>query len=402
MKRIMRHEYINKLVRLKESPDIKIIVGMRRSGKSELLRAYRDYLKSLDEAINIIEIDLVDLAFDELKNYKELHQYVESHFVKDSLNVVMIDEIQLCENFELAINSLHNSMKYDIYLTGSNAFLLSSDLATLFTGRYIEIHVYPFSFAEYCQYFELNDLAPDILENYLIRGGLAGSYVYAEEEASNYIKNVYETIVKRDLVDKYKISEVALLDNIAEFLMDNVGNLTTASNISNTLMSKHIPTNHVTTGNYLRYLCNAFLFYKVKRYDIKGKKYLATNDKYYLSDVAIRYAILGRRHMDYGRTYENLVALELLRRGYDIYVGKLYQKEIDFVAIKGSEKIYIQVSDDISREETFQREISPLLSVNDAYPKIIIANTNHQMTVYKGVKVYDIARWLLEISEVAT
>lgn len=395
MKRITRHQYLNKLVRLKRSPDIKIIVGMRRAGKSELLRAYKYYLTGLEEAINIVYIDLVDLSFDSLKNYKELHQYVENHYVPNSLNIVMIDEIQLCENFALTINSLHNSGKYDIYLTGSNAFLLSSDLATLFTGRYIEIHVYPFSFAEYCQYFEIDDLRSDVLENYLIQGGLAGSYVYEAEEANAYIKNVYETIVKRDLVDKYNITEVALLDNITEFLMDNIGNLTTAGKMTNTLTSVQVPTNHVTTGNYLKYLCNAFLFYKVKRYDIKGKKYLATNDKYYLSDVAIRYAILGKRHMDYGRAYENLVAIELLRRGYDIYVGKLYQKEIDFVALRGSEKTYIQVADDISNEKTFEREVSSLLSVNDAYPKIIIANTKHTMTLYKGIKVYDVARWLL-------
>lgn len=395
MKRITRHQYLNKLVRLKGSPDIKIIVGMRRSGKSELLRAYKNYLTGLEEAINIVDIDLVDLSFDSLKDYKELHQYVESHYVPNSLNIVMIDEIQLCEKFALTINSLHNSGKYDIYLTGSNAFLLSSDLATLFTGRYIEIHVYPFSFAEYCQYFEIDDLRSDVLENYLIQGGLAGSYVYEAEEANAYIKNVYETIVKRDLVDKYNITEVALLDNITEFLMDNIGNLTTAGKMTNTLTSVQVPTNHVTTGNYLKYLCNAFLFYKVKRYDIKGKKYLSTNDKYYLSDVAIRYAILGKRHMDYGRAYENLVAIELLRRGYDIYVGKLYQKEIDFVALRGSEKTYIQVADDISNEKTFEREVSSLLSVNDAYPKIIIANTKHPMTLYKGIKVYDVARWLL-------
>ena len=424
MKLIERTDYLNRLKRLKGTPDIKIITGIRRSGKSELLRAYRTYLENTygnqssklyasakhaqqpnelqqantnNQELNIISIDFNNLNYENLKNYKSLFEYVESRYIPGAYNVLMIDEVQLCPKFELAINSLHNSNKYDIYLTGSNAFLLSSDLATLFSGRFIEIPIFPFSFAEYCEYFEITSNFNDALQKYLQQGGLAGSYVYAnQDDAKEYIKNVYTTLVKRDLVDKYAISEVSLLDSICEFLMDNIANLTTANNVSSILKQNQIETTHITVGNYLKYLCNAFMFYKVKRYDIRGKKYLETNEKYYLADTALRYAILGTRNMDYGRAYENIVALELMRRGYSIYVGKLYQKEVDFVAVKASKKIYIQVSDNISNDATLERELSPLKAIKDSYPKILLANTRHDSYDIDGIRVIDIAQWLLE------
>ena len=395
MKIIERKDYLDRLIRLKGTPDIKIITGLRRSGKSELVRAYMEWIRT-NEDTNIIYVDFADLKFDDLKTYKELYNFCEGQYIDGKTNVIIVDEVQMCEKFELAINSLYNSRKYDIYITGSNAFLLSSDLSTLFTGRFIEIPVYPFSFAEYCEYYGYDSNTANVLDSYVMNGGLAGAYVYSEkEDQASYIKDVYTTIIKRDLVDKYGIKEEALLDSLTDYMMDNISNLTSASKISNVFKQNKVETNHITIGNYMKYLCSAFMFYKVKRYDIRGKKYLETSDKYYLSDLGFRYAMLGTRNMDYGRAYENIVALELLRRGYEIYVGKLYQKEIDFVAMKQNEKLYIQVSDNISDSDTLERELSPLKAIKDAYPKILIANTKHDDYDIEGIKVLDLTNWLM-------
>ena len=395
MKIIERKNYLNRLIRLKDTPDIKIITGLRRSGKSELVRAYMELIRT-NEDTNIIYVDFADLKFDDLKTYKELYNFCEGQYIDGKTNVIVVDEVQMCEKFELAINSLYNSRKYDIYITGSNAFLLSSDLSTLFTGRFIEIPVYPFSFAEYCEYYGYDSNTANVLDSYVMSGGLSGAYVYSEkEDQASYIKDVYTTIIKRDLVDKYGIKEEALLDSLTDYMMDNISNLTSASKISNVFKQNKVETNHITIGNYMKYLCSAFMFYKVKRYDIRGKKYLETSNKYYLSDLGFRYAMLGTRNMDYGRAYENIVALELLRRGYEIYVGKLYQKEIDFVAMKQNEKLYIQVSDNISDSDTLERELSPLRAIKDAYPKILIANTKHDDYDIEGIKVLDLTNWLM-------
>ena len=397
MKTITRTKYLDRIIELKDTPDIKIITGIRRSGKSKLMQAYMEYLKSHFDDIHIIFIDFMDLAYEEIKEYHALHTYVEEHYQAEKKNYLFVDEVQMCPKFELAINSLYSKEKYDIYITGSNAFLLSADLATLFTGRYMEVHVFPFSFQEYCQYYDEGKDKDQLFDDYVIKGGLAGSYAYrTEKDRINYIKEVYETIVTRDLVQKYALPDILVLQRLSEFLMDNISNLTSPNKVSQILTANKTMTNHVTVGKYIKFLCNAFLFYDVKRYDIREKKYLESSEKFYLCDVGIRYAILGNRNMDYGRVYENMVYIELFRRGYDVYVGKLYQKEIDFVAQRGSEKIYIQVSDNIAGKETFERECSPLLQIRDAYPKMIIARMKHPMYSYEGIEIYDIAEWLLQ------
>lgn len=396
MKTIVRKNYLNRIIELKDTPDIKIITGIRRSGKSKLMQSYIEYLKTNYDNINIIFIDFMDLEFEEIKEYHALHSYVEQHYVAGKMNYLFVDEVQMCPKFELAINSLYSKGKYDIYVTGSNAFLLSADLATLFTGRYIEIHVFPFSFQEYCEYYSDVSDKDKLFDEYSFKGGLAGSYLYPNDrDRVTYINEVYETIVTRDLVQKYALPDTTVLQRLSEFLMDNISNLTSPNKVSQLLTANNVSTSHVTVRKYIKYLCNAFVFYDIKRYDIRGKRYLESSEKFYLCDTGIRYAILGSRNMDYGRVYENMVCIELLRRGYDVYVGKLYQKEIDFVAQRGSEKIYIQVSDNISAQETFEREYSPLLQIRDAYPKMIIARTRHPKYSYEGIMIYDIAEWLL-------
>jgi len=399
MKYIERKHYLDRLRGLKNTPDIKIITGIRRSGKSELMRAFINDIKITEENANIIYIDYYNLEFDDIKNYKQLNEFVEKSYNPNKTNYLFVDEVQLCNQFEKAINSLHNSRKYDIYVTGSNAFLLSSDLTTLFTGRFIEIPVFPFSFSEYIQYYSEDSLRTDkLFDDYVVKGGLAGSYEYKNEtDRIAYLKDVYTTIVNRDLVDKYHLGDANVLNHLAEFLMDNIANLSSPNGIAKDLNTNQVPTNHVTVGKYINYLCNAFMFYNIKRYDIKGKKYLETSEKYYLADTGLRYAILGTRNMDYGRAYENLVAIDLLRRGYNVYIGKLYQKEIDFVATRGSEKIYIQVSDNITQDSTFEREVKSLLQIKDAYPKILIANTGHPEYQYEGIRIINIADWLLAV-----
>lgn len=396
MKLIERKQYIDKMVGVMGTPDIKVLTGVRRSGKSKLLEAFKAYVQKNISNANIIHVNFNLSKFENLKEYKALNEYIESNYKEDAENFVLIDEIQMCAGFELCINNLHATEMYDIYITGSNAFLLSSDLSTLFTGRTFEIKVYPFSFEEYVKYFNPSDKYA-ALDRYMLEGGMAGSYLYKDDEDKySYIENVFDTLILRDIRQKYGIKNPVLMDRISQFLMDNVSNLTSSRSIADTLASNKDKINHKTVGNYLDYLCNAFAFYKVRRYDIKGKKYLTTNDKYYLSDHAFRYAKLGTKNADSGRVLENIVAVELLRRGYEVYVGVLYKKEIDFVAIKRSEKIYIQVSDNITFPETFKRETEPLLKINDAYPKMVIARTRNPEYQYEGIKIVDAADWLLQ------
>ena len=392
--KLIKRNYLQELIEVMGTPDIKVITGVRRSGKSKLLEMFKKYINENVENANIININFNLVKFDNLREYHALNDYIQKNYIEAKRNFVLIDEVQMCDGFERTINSLHAEERYDIYITGSNAFLLSSDLATLFTGRTYEIEIYPFSFKEYLEYFKYKDI-DEAFKNYVMEGGMSGSYVYTEyNQKYNYINDVYNALIVRDIQQKYNIQNIGLMDSLTEFMMDNISNLTSYRNIANKLNENNLNTNDKTIASYMKYLCDAFAFYKIRRYDIQGKKYLSTIDKYYLVDHTFKYARLGTKNINYGRVYENIVAIELLRRGYQVYVGTLYNKEIDFVAMKRNEKIYIQVSDNIDSDETLKREVEPLLQIKDAYPKVIIARTKHDDYQYEGIQIYDIANWL--------
>lgn len=392
--KIIERDYLKELIDVIGTPDIKVITGVRRSGKSKLLDMFKSYIKKNLNNINIIEVNFTLIKFDKLRDYLSLNDYIENNYLEGKHNFVLIDEVQMCKEFERTINSIHAEEKYDIYITGSNAFLLSSDLATLFTGRTYEIEIFPFSFKEFLKYYEIKDIQ-EAFDKYVLEGGMAGSYLYDDNKRKyNYINDVYNALIVRDIQQKYNIQNLGLMESLTEFMMDNISNLTSYRNVAAKLNENNLNTNDKTIANYMNYLCDAFAFYKVRRYDIQGKKYLSSIDKYYLVDQTFKYAKLGTKNINYGRVYENIVAIELLRRGYEIYVGTLYNKEVDFVAMKQNEKIYIQVSDNIDEDSTIQREVGPLLQIKDAYPKIIIARTKHDNYQYEGVQIYDIANWL--------
>ncbi len=393
MRLIRREHLLSKVLRVMGTPDIKVITGIRRSGKSKLLEAVMDHVRETDPSANIIHVNFNLPEFDSLRTYRALYDHVLSCHKEGVRNLVFIDEVQNCVGFERAVNGLHARELFDIFITGSNAFLLSSDLATLFTGRVFSIHVYPFSFAEFLTYHGLTDL-PQALNLYLRFGGMSGSYGYeTDEEKYGYLSEVFNTLILRDVRQKYRINNPLALDRLANFMLDNIANLTSPSSLVSELARNGVAISNKTVAKYLEYLCQSFLLYKFPRYDIRGKKHLASSDKYYLADHAFRPAILGSKSRDSGRMLENIVAIELKRRGYEVYVGVLYKKEIDFVAIRRSEKLYIQVADNISEPETFSRELAPLLQIRDAYPKFILARTSDHGGLYEGVRLLDIATW---------
>lgn len=395
MKILERKNFLQKLINSINTPDIKVITGIRRSGKSKLLEVFIEYLKRNIPNANIIHINYNLFQFSTLKNAAGLNEYVENLYSPEKENFLLIDEVQLCKDFEQAINSFHASEKFHIYITGSNAFLLSNDLATLFTGRTFSVEVFPFSFKEFVSYYEYQDLQ-QAFDRFAMEGGMSGSYLYESiDDKYNYLNEVFETLIVRDIQQKYKIKNTSLLDTLNDFLVDNISSKISARSVANTLTSKGSKTDDKTVSSYIKYLCASFAFYKIRRYDIKGKKYLASQDKYYLADHSFKYAKHGTKNLDYGRIYENIVCIELLRRGYEVYTGVLYKKEIDFVAIKRDEKIYIQVSDDVSRPETMERETAPLFNIKDAFPKMIIARTKHPLYQYEGIAIWDIAEWLM-------
>lgn len=400
MKLIIRKRYLKRLDFCRGTPDIKVITGIRRCGKSKLLESFASKVQQEEPDCNIIKINFNLAKFEEMREYHRLYDYVSRRYREGVNNYLMIDEVQLCDGFETAINSFHAEEKYDIYITGSNAFLSSSDLATLFVGRTFEVSVFPFSFEEFLEYFPVQKSVYDSLDEYLKMGGMPGSYLYKDEEMRRTYLNrdVLNALIVRDIVQKQKIRNVPLLEKLLDYLSSNIGSMCSIRNIEKKLDEFGMSANHETVQKYIGYLTNAFAFYRIRRFDLKGMKYLQSDDKYYLADPAFRYSLLGNKNADYGHVLENVVAMELLRRGYEVYVGKLYQKEVGFIALKDGKRLYFQVSYDIRSPETLERELAPLRMIPDNYPKTLIARTYQPEYEIDGISIIDPADWLLRFS----
>ena len=396
MRLINRKNYIDMLIDTIDAIDIKVITGIRRSGKSKLLELFTKHIKKNISNANIIEINYNLDKFSSIADSRLLLKYIDSKYEKEKINFLFIDEVQLCKDFEKAIISLYTEEKYNIFITGSNAFLSSNELATLFTGRTFPIEIFPFSFKEFLLYYKYEDIQ-EAFEKYIEEGGFAGSYLYkTKKQKYDYIKELINVLILRDIIRKYKIRQIELFNKVFLYLISNIGNLSSPANIASYCQANDKSIDHKTVSKYIEYLCNAYVFYKMKRYDVRGKKYLKSNEKYYLSEHSIRYALLGTKDLDRGRVIENIIAIELLRRYEEVYVGVLYKNEINFVVINRNEKLYIQVCDNISSEETLRREIKPLLQIKDGFKKIVLANTRQSTYSIDGIDIIDISKWLSE------
>lgn len=397
MKILDRKEYKNRLIRLQETEKIKIISGIRGAGKSELLHSYQKWIEEHVEGANILYLDMEDAQNAELKDGPSLLGYIEMKYEEKSKNFLIVEEVQHCKNFEKAMQSVYERKMFNIYLSSSNASFLYEDKTAFWDENSIELPIFPFSLSEYLRYYERKDLSSAILPGYLKYGGLSATFRFKfKEDKTEYIKELYNKKIKKDLRKTYGIKDQALMDSLLAYLMLHLSTPTSASKISSLFKQNNLETNHITIGKYLQYLCAAFLFFKVKRYDIRKKVYLETADKYYMTDLSFRFALLEKEKPDWKGIYENLVAIEIRRRGYDIYVGKLYQKEINFVAMREKEKLYIQVTDEIEGEDTLTKALSPLRAIKDSYPKLLIANTGKDEFDVDGIRILDLTKWLME------
>ena len=397
MKILDRKEYKNRLIRLRETEKIKIISGIRGAGKSELLRSYQKWIESHLEGANILYLDMEDAQNAGLKDGPSLLSHVEKNYEEKRSNFLIVEEIQLCKNFEKAMQSVYERKMFNIYLSSSNASFLYEDKTAFWDENSIELPIYPFSLSEYLRYYEIKAPSPQLLPTYLTFGGLSATFRFKfKEDKTEYIKELYNKKIKKDLRKAYGLKDSALLDSLLAYLMLHLSISTSASKISSLFNKNYLETNHITIGKYLQHLCAAFLLFKVKRYDIRKKVYLETADKYYLTDLGFRFALLEKEKPDWKGIYENLVAIEIRRRGYEIYVGKLYQKEINFVAMREKEKLYIQVTDEIEEEDKLAKALSPLRAIKDFYPKLLIANTGKDEFDVEGIRIMDLTKWLME------
>ena len=395
-----RDIYLNKLVNFKDKPLIKVITGIRRCGKSTLLDLFEEYL--LNNGIkkeNIIHMNFEDLLYDEIKDYKDLNKYIKEKILDNDKKYIILDEIQQISNWEKAINSFLVTLNCDIYITGSNAYLLSSEISTLLSGRYVEIKMLPLSFKEYLEFNNYNtkENLEEHFNDYLLYGGLPiVSYVHDKSAIRNILSGIFNTVIIKDVSKRNAIRDITLLENLIRYIAQNVGSPISSRNISNYLNSARRKTSTETIDNYLKMLENAFIIYKANRFDIKGKMYLKTLEKYYIVDTGIRNELLSFKDGDYGHMLENLIYIELLRRGYDVAVGKIDNLEVDFVAQNYDEKIYYQVSASILDENTKKRELNPFDHIPDHYEKVILTMDKTPIKDFNGIKNINIIDFLLQ------
>ena len=403
---VQRKEYLEKLIEWKDDDVIKVVTGIRRCGKSTLLMQYQDYLKSIGiEENQIIAVNFEELEYEELCDYKKLYAYIKDRLVADKITYIFLDEIQKVPSFEKVVDSLYVKPNIDIYITGSNAYMLSGDLATLLTGRYVEISMLPLSFSEYMQ---LSDKDKEsAFADYIKYGGLpfVATMDRTDDKVDTYLEGIYNTVIVKDIEDrqkrqesnsdKRKINDIPLLKTIAKYLSSVIGSPVSLRGITNYLVSSGRKISANTVSNYVDALIESFIFYPAERFDIVGKQLIKKKKKYYMVDLGIRNHILPRKYYDLGFSVENIVFFELLRRGCKVTIGKYQENEVDFVAEKRGEFTYIQVTADMVSESTFDREMKPLYAIQDNYEKIVLTLDKLTVGNYDGIKVVNVIDWLL-------
>lgn len=391
---VKRQQYLEKLKKLKDLQIIKVVTGFRRCGKSTLLTQFEEYLKECGvESSQIISINFEKIEFEHLQNYKAMYDYVVERLHPEKTTYIFLDEVQLVEDYQKAVDSLFVRDKVDLYITGSNARMLSGELATLLSGRYVEIEMLPLSFAEY--YELVGGDKRDAWKRYFTNGGLPyTAYINDEDILHDYLLGIYNTVLLKDVVERKKIQDIPLLRSVVKFLFDNIGNIVSSKKISDSLVSYGRKTTSVTVENYIESLSEAYVVYKAERYDVKGKQHLKSLEKYYAVDMGLRKLLLGQKNTDIGHILENIVYFELVRRGFEVCIGKIDDLEIDFIAEKDGDKEYYQVSASVLDPNTFEREIEPLRRVHDNYPKYIV--TMDEITSNnEGIKQINVIDFLL-------
>ena len=399
---IQRKEYLDKLIALKDKKLIKIVTGIRRCGKSTLLEIYQEWLK--EQGISneqIISINFEDLDYEELTDYKKLYAYLKERMVKGKMNYIFLDEVHHITDFPKVVDSLYIQKNVDMYITGSNAYMLSSEIATLISGRYVQIEMLPLSFKEYMESTgSMTDRGIKFTE-YLQRS----SFPYALElkdqpnEIQDYLEGIYNTIVVKDIVNRKKIADTMMLRSLLRFVFDNIGNPLSSKKIADTMTSDGRKIDTKTVEKYLSALTESYIIYQAKRYNIKGKQHLKTLEKYYVVDIGLRFMLIGSQQADMGRILENVVYLELLRRGYEVYVGKVDEYEVDFVAQNSKGTTYFQVALTVRDEKTLERELRVLEAVKDHYPKYLLTLNDDPEMQYNGIRRINARDWLLGLTD---